>query len=424
MGTRIRYDTFFSNRPNPPGFLAMRHFLISALLLSLLAGCAGTKFGPHRIDVQQGNALDQENVARLKTGLSRSQVRFLLGTPLLDDPFHNDRWDYVYVFYRAGNLAEQRRISLFFDGDTLVRIEGDMPAAEPVAQGPAPTPSARPGPQAETQAEPVAADAGRAPAPAAATQETAVKATAAEAPTPAPVAAQAAAKPVPAKPAAAAIKTAPTAAPTAAPAASPAPEPVATPTAATKPASPKRPPMSAATSIVQPLPTPKGAPPYKDPHPVAQLSLQPETDVAHIKPDVMPAFPEPAAVETAKVGVVNEEAVLKALNAWVDAWSRRDDAAYFAAYDPSFIPQGGGSHADWERRKRMLFEVARNIEVRIESPSVDLAADGNVTVTFNQFYRSDNYRDAVVKQLRMTERDGRWLIVDEKVLSVLHGARQ
>jgi len=182
--------------------------------------------------------------------------------------------------------------------------------------------------------------------------------------------------------------------------------------------------MSAATSIVQPLPTPKGAPPYKDPHPVAELSLQPETDVAQIKPDVMPAFPEPAAVETAKVGVVNEEAVLKALNAWVGAWSRRDDAAYFAAYDPSFIPQGGGSHADWEKRKRMLLEVARNIEVRIESPSVDLAADGNVTVTFNQFYRSDNYRDAVVKQLRMTERDGRWLIVDEKVLSVLHGTRQ
>jgi outer membrane protein assembly factor BamE len=124
------------------------------------------------------------------------------------------------------------------------------------------------------------------------------------------------------------------------------------------------------------------------------------------------------------VEAVDEKAVLKALNAWVDGWSRRDDVAYFAAYDPSFIPQGGGSHADWEKRKRMLLEVARNIEVKIESPSVDLAADGNVTVTFNQFYRSDSYHDAVVKQLRMTERNGRWLIVDEKVLSVLHGAKQ
>lgn len=419
MGTRIRYDTFFSNRPNPPGFLAMRHFLISALLLSLLAGCAGTRFGPHRIDVRQGNALDQENVARLKTGLNRSQVRFLLGTPLLDDPFHNDRWDYVYVFYKAGKLAEQRRISLFFEGDTLVRIEGDMPAAEPVAQGPAPTASARPELQAETAviAEPSAAKA----APAAAAPVSAVKPAEAEAPTPAPVASPAAAKPVPAKPVAAAVKPAPTAA---TPAASPAAEPVAATTATTQPAAPKRPPMSAATSIVQPLPSPKDAPPYKDPHPVAELSLQPETDVAQIKPDVMPAFHEPAPVEPPKMASVNEEAVLNALNAWVDAWSRRDDAAYFAAYDPSFIPQGGGSHADWEKRKRMLLEVARNIEVKIESPSVDLAADGNVTVTFNQFYRSDSYRDAVVKQLRMTERDGRWLIVDEKVLSVLHGARK
>jgi outer membrane protein assembly factor BamE len=399
----------------------MRHFLISVLLLSLLGGCAGTRLGPHRIDVRQGNALDQENVARVKTGLNRSQVRFLLGTPLLDDPFHSDRWDYVYVFYKAGKLAEQRRISLFFDGDTLVRIEGGMPAAEPAAAMMAKPDDAETAVEAAPVSAPKAAPSAAMPAPAAATQEAAVKATAAEAPTPAPVAAPAAAKPAPAKPAAAAVKPAPTAAPTAA---SPSPEPVAAPTATTKPAAPKRPPMSAATSIVQPLPSPKGAPPYKDPHPVAELSLQPETDVAKVNPDVMPAFPEPAAVEAAKMVAVNEEAVLKALNAWVDAWSRRDDAAYFAAYDPGFIPQGGGSHADWEKRKRMLLEVASNIEVKIESPSVDLAADGNVTVTFNQFYRSDNYRDAVVKQLRMTERDGRWLIVDEKVLSVLHGAKR
>jgi outer membrane protein assembly factor BamE len=181
--------------------------------------------------------------------------------------------------------------------------------------------------------------------------------------------------------------------------------------------------MSAQTSIVQPLPSPKDAPPYKDPHPVAELSLQPETDVAQIKPEVVPAFPEPAPVEAAKVEVVNEEDVLKALNAWASAWSRRDEDAYFAAYDPAFIPQDGGSHADWEKRKRMLLGVARNIEVKIESPSVDRAADGTVTVTFNQFYRSDSYHDAVVKQLRMTERDGRWLIIDERVLSVLHGAK-
>ena len=99
------------------------------LFLSLAAGCSGGKIGPHRIDVQQGNALDQENVARLKPGLSRSQVRFLLGTPLVVDPFRTDRWDYVYLYYKAGKLAEQKRISLYFDGDTLARMEGDVPLA-------------------------------------------------------------------------------------------------------------------------------------------------------------------------------------------------------------------------------------------------------------------------------------------------------
>src|SRR5512143_896316 len=143
-GTRIRYDTFFSNRPTLSGFLAMRHFLISALLLSLLAGCSSVHIGPHHIDVQQGNALDQENVARLKPGLNRSQVRFLLGTPLVVDPFRNDRWDYVYLYYKAGKLTEQKHISLFFEGDTLTRIEGDVPMAEQAAQPPAPAPVAAP----------------------------------------------------------------------------------------------------------------------------------------------------------------------------------------------------------------------------------------------------------------------------------------
>jgi outer membrane protein assembly factor BamE len=134
----------------------MRHLLISALLLGLVAGCSGNKIGPYHIDVQQGNALDQENVARLKPGLSRSQVRFLLGTPLVVDPFRTDRWDYVYLYYKAGSLTEQKRISLFFDGDTLVRIEGDLP--QPAAQPPAPTPPAKPEANAETAAPPAAGE--------------------------------------------------------------------------------------------------------------------------------------------------------------------------------------------------------------------------------------------------------------------------
>ena len=348
----------------------MRQLLIPALLLSLLAGCSSVNIGPHRIDVQQGNALDQENVARLKPGLNRSQVRFLLGTPLVVDPFRNDRWDYVYVHHKAGRLAEQKRVTLFFQGDVLVRIEGDLPP--PAERAPEPKPVSQPAPP---------------PAPALASQP-ATQTTAEAAPQPA-----AQTPPKPARPGA----------PTAA---------VVTPVVAA-PATAAAP----ATSIVPPLPSPKDAPPYPNKRPPAELALQAETDVAQIQPDVIPPFPEPAT----QTGL--EAAVLATLKTWSDAWTRRDEDAYFAAYDAAFVPQGGGSREDWEKRRRLLLGVARNIDLRIESPTVERVADGVALITFNQHYRSASYRDSVVKQMRLVERDGRWLIAEERVLTILRGAR-
>jgi outer membrane protein assembly factor BamE len=84
-----------------------------------LAGC-----GIYRPDVRQGNYIDQTVVGQLRPGMSKEQVQFLLGTPLLVDPFRQDRWDYVYRFQPgAGGEIEQRRVSLFFQGDSLSRIE-------------------------------------------------------------------------------------------------------------------------------------------------------------------------------------------------------------------------------------------------------------------------------------------------------------
>ncbi len=402
MGTRIRYDTFFSNRPNLSGFLAMRHFLISTLLLSLVAGCSSVNIGPHRIDVQQGNALDQENVSRLKPGLNRSQVRFLLGTPLVVDPFRTDRWDYVYVNYKAGKLAEQKRITLFFDGDTLARIEGDVPVAELVEQVPVPTPAPvpvpviEPKPKVEISTLPPVAETRPAPVPLVSQAAPVAKLPAA--PQPQPVAAPVMPEKVAPVVAAAASKTPP------APQARP--EQVSTVVPA------------ATTTVVPPLPSPKNVPAYVDPRPPAELSLQPETDVEQIKPDVIPVFPEPHPAAAA-----SDDPVIVSLNAWADAWARRDEVAYLAAYDASFVPQGGGSRSEWEQRRRLLLGIAKNIDLKIESPSVDRETDGTATATFNQYYRSDSYRDSVVKQLRLVERDGRWLITEEKVLSILRATK-
>jgi murein L,D-transpeptidase YafK len=120
---------------------------------------------------------------------------------------------------------------------------------------------------------------------------------------------------------------------------------------------------------------------------------------------------------------VGDAAVLESLNEWAEAWARRDATAHFSAYDDSFVPQGGGTRANWEKRKRQVIGAAKSIEIKVESPSVERDEEGTAVVTFNQHYRSDSYSDAVVKQLRMVERDGRWLIVEEKVLSILRGAR-
>ncbi|MCB1960343.1 MAG: outer membrane protein assembly factor BamE [Rhodocyclaceae bacterium] len=105
-------------------------FLCAAMLTLFVAGCGVTdKLRPYRIDVRQGNYVTQEMVSQLKKGMSRDQVRYALGTPVLNDVFHADRWDYVYRFTAGHEEAEQRVLTVYFDNDQLVRVDGDVTAA-------------------------------------------------------------------------------------------------------------------------------------------------------------------------------------------------------------------------------------------------------------------------------------------------------
>ena len=108
--------------------------LISAVLLSLLlAACSSYPriLNEYKIDVQQGNVLSQEMVSQLRPGLSKDQVRFILGTPMLQDMFHASRWDYVYSLKKGSTgEVELRKFSTFFDANNrLVRVAGDVTAA-------------------------------------------------------------------------------------------------------------------------------------------------------------------------------------------------------------------------------------------------------------------------------------------------------
>lgn len=95
--------------------------LLSTALLALLLGAGACVY---RINVQQGNFLDPKAVAQVAPGMTRSQVRLLLGTPMVSSAFDSDRWDYVYYLKRGRSRhAEQRKVTVFFDGDKVSRIE-------------------------------------------------------------------------------------------------------------------------------------------------------------------------------------------------------------------------------------------------------------------------------------------------------------
>ena len=80
---------------------------------------------PYKIDIVQGNFVSKEQAAAIQPGMSRVQVRDILGTPLLTSIFHADRWDYVFTFKRQGLEPQARRVTVFFKGDALERIEAD-----------------------------------------------------------------------------------------------------------------------------------------------------------------------------------------------------------------------------------------------------------------------------------------------------------
>jgi outer membrane protein assembly factor BamE len=107
----------------------MRKLLISTLCTATLfvAACSDTGKipGVYRPDIQQGNVVTQEMVDKLRPDMTKAQVRYIMGTPLLVDTFHQDRWDYLYSLEAEGNDRTQERLSIFFEDDRLARIEGD-----------------------------------------------------------------------------------------------------------------------------------------------------------------------------------------------------------------------------------------------------------------------------------------------------------
>lgn len=147
---------------------------ITLILFSvLLASCSYLSvpvLSPYKMDIRQGNFVTPEMRGKLKLGMTKQQVRYVLGTPMINDAFHGNRWDYVYRLEQHGKLVEKQHLALYFNGENLARIDDiDQPApvaAEQPVVPVAPVVAAAPVVAVAPAVEPVAAPAiAKAPEP-------------------------------------------------------------------------------------------------------------------------------------------------------------------------------------------------------------------------------------------------------------------
>ncbi len=120
--------------PSLPRIRSAGATVVAVTALLVIAGCSSAgKVGalaPYQSDVLQGNVVTREQAQALQTGMPREQVRNILGTPLLASAFHSDRWDYVFTFRRQGQEPQQRKVTVFFQGDALARVQADALPSE------------------------------------------------------------------------------------------------------------------------------------------------------------------------------------------------------------------------------------------------------------------------------------------------------
>lgn len=360
----------------------MRIKLILASVLLACAGCSTPLLSPYKMDIRQGNYVTPEMREKLKLGMTRQQVRYVLGTPMLADAFHGDRWDYPYRLEQRGEIVEKQQLTLYFDGDNLARVEdngkvvADMPVM--VVEKPAEPPVAKVDPAAEVQAG-----------------------------------VQAWAAAWSAKNAGDYLAA-------------------YTPDYAPKGMSRKKWEKQRMERISRPKTIAVALADFAvsmqdDTHAKVSFSQDYRSDAYHDKvektlvlvkqdgrwliADERPGR-EVQADKPAAAGNP-DEAVQAAVAQWAEAWSARDAEKYLAGYAANFKP-AGMSRAKWEAQRKERIGRAQSIEVKVSDLKIKLRDDTHASATFKQDYRSDAYSDSTRKTLKLEKTGDTWLIVGEQ----------
>lgn len=365
--------------------IAMRYLVL--LLAALSASCTSTlpSLKPYHLDVQQGNVVTSKMMLQLKPGMTKSQVRYVMGTPLLQDSFHQDRWDYLYQMNKGGNVIERRRVILEFKNDGLAAVRGDVIAAGSPGGENAPMATIDEVKTAKSDKTLLAEDAKSSwidrfkfwkdDEKTEAVKTEAVKTEVVK--TEGSVVKQ---KPV-----------------------TPTLESVAKADAV----------VSHAPEIVKP--TQAQQPEAKDSSlgQVAIVEATPQQRLTETSPTLGDKAPPQGAMNEA-MPVDAKAEITTMVNAWAQAWRTKNVGAYLAFYSDRFVPEGASRKTWLAQRKQRIAGQSGVIQLTLENIKVDLNAN-SARVEFLQHYSSGKFADHVTKVLSLSREQNQWLIVRESL---------
>lgn len=378
--------------------IAMRYLVL--LLAVLCASCSSTlpSLKPYHLDIQQGNVVTSKMMLQLKPGMTKSQVRYVMGTPLLQDSFHQDRWDYLYQMNKGGNVVERRRVILEFNNDGLAKVRGDViQAGSPGAEN-APLATIDEVKTAKSDKTLLAEDAKASWTDRfkfwkddEKTEVAKLEALKAE-----KMAGKEEAKTSwldslkfweSDKPVAAKVTETPKAN-------EPKFKEVVKPVEAAKLVEPEQlaPPVVEQSRVVESVDQPN----------VAE-AVQETANVAPQQKMVNEAVPTDVKAEIAAM-----------VNAWAEAWRTKNVSAYLNFYSDKFVPDNGSRKAWLAQRKQRISGQSAAISLKLDHLTVNVN-DKTARVEFLQHYSNGKFTDHVTKVLSLGKEQTQWLILKESV---------
>ena len=382
--------------------------IVLILFSTLLASCSYLTtpvLSPYKMEIRQGNYVTAEMREKLKLGMSKQQVRYVLGTPLISDVFHGNRWDYSYRLTQQGKVVDKQLLTLYFEGNNLARIDdGKVAESAPISDKPAaltvPVPPMlpkqdvpKPAAQVDPEADVLKSVQKWATAWSAKNAGDYLAAYAAD------FKPEGMSRDVWQKQRLDRISK-------------PKVIEVTLSDINVSVADDSR----ATVSFTQSYRSDG----YRDQLEKKTLTLVKQSGAwliveesfsKAVKVKAEAQIYVPATVSAQPVGL---QAVQDAVNQWAEAWSARDADRYLASYSPSFKPKEMNKAA-WEMQRKQRIASAHSIEVKVGGLKVKLHDDNHASATFIQGYRSDVHEDINRKTLLLEKVGETWLIAAEQV---------